>query len=994
MNFEEYEHGGRVRYLALVDAIQTILRHALKQHGLTAHAITGRAKELTSLSKKLDARGIALDQPMDEIKDLAGCRIVFLTNSQVDDFNNTRLLAVNFEILNVNVHHPVPGTSSETKLFDSTNYLVRLKSDRLALPEYRNLDGLCAEIQVQTLLNHAWAEMGHDTIYKEPTLKHLGKARMTEIGERMNRVMQDHLVPAGHDFDKIAKDFRRLLEADDAVETTLHSIYHADNCDDLDEALVTYAELILPHFDEPVAELSKFLDALVGAVERSRGYVEVPIGTLLGELPGKSSLDVARRVAGLIDVCCYWQMNQTFRALIRLYLGSNGKEERGIWIDSGEKFAEHNLDVWQQCGPAAQQTVLEEIKLLEKNELNASRSLLIAMLAKILSPDVSGVTSRSDSVTLHQGVIPVSEGLRRLREESIDWLEQWLDAATSDAERRAVLQALGRAVSVPMWGGANPDLLLMQLQDGVRLARLIITRASCWGLELRRSCEVQALETHHCFHVLPKGSTERPEIVARHKELLEALLEFRDQLATDEEFILYKTLIGHDTVHPDAWDGGHFDYQGLRTWRLGQYATILASVTSETASAWNARIDAYVDAVGNDGGHLQPMRGFLGLLSEQKPDVALLMLNELSKQKANLLVALCLGLDRAGRKDEVGVLFDRWLSANKFLPELGNYLACTPEPDSKRLQDFVRKAIEQGDRASVVCAATAAAAWYQQDPDRELIDAVLMPAIQFASALHDPYWIKHLYTMGNESILHALSEQESQRILESFLDISEVEYWADRILSAIGVQHPHLVVDFFDARMRRNRNASGERFAPIPRRLHDLAQALSPHFNLLLSVVRQWYEIEPRLHQFRGARLLKNVFPDLSDEIKARFVDLARHGDERDFEFILKTLSPYDGAECIYPICMEIVDRLGPDHELLTQVSHVLDETGMVTGEFGFVEARAVRQALIERYRDDPRPHVQSYARDRYRELGQDMAWEQRRADREIAQRRRDWNEE
>ena len=33
--------------------------------------------------------------------------------------------------------------------------------------------------------------------------------------------MQDHLIPAGHDFDKIARDFRLLMEADEAAEPTL-----------------------------------------------------------------------------------------------------------------------------------------------------------------------------------------------------------------------------------------------------------------------------------------------------------------------------------------------------------------------------------------------------------------------------------------------------------------------------------------------------------------------------------------------------------------------------------------------------------------------------------------------------------------------------------------------------------------------------------------------------------------------------------------------------
>ena len=247
MTFEEYQQDGRTRYLALVDAIQNILQHMLIQHGLMAHTITGRAKEVGSLAKKLKNRGIDPADAIDErLKDLAGCRVVFLTNSQVEAFNHTGALHENFEVLDVNVHHPVPGTDTETKLFDSTNYLVCLKPERLALPEYRAFAGLRAEIQIQTLLNHAWAEMGHDTIYKEPNLKHLGAARMADIGERMNRVMQAHLVPAGHDFDKIASDFRRLVQADGAVDAVTATIVAPQDNNALEDALETYADLVLP----------------------------------------------------------------------------------------------------------------------------------------------------------------------------------------------------------------------------------------------------------------------------------------------------------------------------------------------------------------------------------------------------------------------------------------------------------------------------------------------------------------------------------------------------------------------------------------------------------------------------------------------------------------------------------------------------------------------------------------------------------------------------
>lgn len=994
MTFEEYQQGERARYLALVDVIQNILRQALDQHHLVAHAITGRAKEPASLRKKLGDRDIPLDREMDEIKDLAGCRVVFLTNSQVERFNNTGALHENFEVVSVNVHHPVPGTDTETRLFDSTNYLVRLKADRLTLPEYRQFAGLRAEIQIQTLLNHAWAEMGHDTIYKEPKFTHLGAGRMTAIGERMNKVMQDHLIPAGHDFDKIARDFRRLMEADDAAEPTLSVIERADNNNDLEDALETYTDLVLPHFDEPAEEFSRCLDAVIDAAERSRDYATKPIQTEARDYPGKSGLDVARRVAQLIRSHRYFEADRIFRALVRLYLGAHDDDERTLWIEAGDKLAEHNLDVWKKYGPAAQQVIIGEMEKLSGEEIAGARPLLVSMLAHVLSAELGGTTWRSDSVMIHQGAVRPSDELRRLRTEAIGWLERWLDEVETDSERLPILQALGKADAMPIQGGADDGLFLMLLEDGARVGRLVLERASTWGLELRRGREVDALHTHYRYHVLRPDLAEKPELVAAQKELINALRGLRDLLAADPDFVRYKTLIGHDSVRPGAWDGDHWDYEATDAWRNDQYPLLIAEVTAATVPDWRARIDTYVDAVRFDGGHFMPMRAFLGLLAEQKPDVAMLIMNEMSDQGASFLAAMLAGLERAGRLGEVLARIDEWLTNGRFLFAIGDYLRHKPDTDVVRLRAFVIKAIERDEQVPVVAAATIAAIWYQRAADPALVSDVLLPAIQYVHDKRIPHWIGHFHTMGNGAILQALTEPQAFELLQSFVDIPDVDFRAARLLVAVSRQHPQLVIDFFGTRLRRKRDETGNRFDAVPFDAHDLAEALSPHVNLLLPAVRQWYDEDSSCHEYRGGRLLRHVFPELTDAVEARLSDLARQGDERDFKFILKTLSPYEGAEQLYPVLMEVVDRLEPGDKLLNRVSNVLGETGVVSGEFGFVEVHARRKELIERYRDDQRPKVQAYARERARDLAQHMAWEQRRAAREIAARRREWGEE
>jgi hypothetical protein len=88
---------------------------------------------------------------------------------------------------------------------------VRLKADRASLAEYSAVAGLWCEVQVQTILNHAWAEMAHDTIYKKPDLPGgFGASLMQSIEDRMADIMRKHLIPAGYEFQKVLDEFERL----------------------------------------------------------------------------------------------------------------------------------------------------------------------------------------------------------------------------------------------------------------------------------------------------------------------------------------------------------------------------------------------------------------------------------------------------------------------------------------------------------------------------------------------------------------------------------------------------------------------------------------------------------------------------------------------------------------------------------------------------------------------------------------------------------------
>jgi hypothetical protein len=73
-----------------------------------------RKKRATS-SRNLEARGLLESSCVeDEIKDLAGVRLIFYTNTDVERFLNSRLIPENFEEWDqTRIHHPTRENANQ-----------------------------------------------------------------------------------------------------------------------------------------------------------------------------------------------------------------------------------------------------------------------------------------------------------------------------------------------------------------------------------------------------------------------------------------------------------------------------------------------------------------------------------------------------------------------------------------------------------------------------------------------------------------------------------------------------------------------------------------------------------------------------------------------------------------------------------------------------------------------------------------------------------------
>lgn len=108
------------------------------------------------------------------------------------------LIQANFEVHETKIHAPGIELGPDTRMYTANHFIVSLRPDRLALAEYADFAGLRCEIQVVTILNHAWAELEHDIIYKAPELtSKFGQKTLDSINQRLKDIAATYLLPAG-----------------------------------------------------------------------------------------------------------------------------------------------------------------------------------------------------------------------------------------------------------------------------------------------------------------------------------------------------------------------------------------------------------------------------------------------------------------------------------------------------------------------------------------------------------------------------------------------------------------------------------------------------------------------------------------------------------------------------------------------------------------------------------------------------------------------------
>lgn len=159
---EEYQQV-RSTYEAFAVKVEELIRALLEQKEIPHHSITSRAKDVKSFADKISREGKAY-KAVSEVTDLAGIRIICYLSDDVDVI--AKVIRDEFTVVEERSVDKRKTLDPDRFGYISLHYVAKLPDERVNWTEYQSYRDLLCEIQIRTILQHAWAEIEHDLGYK------------------------------------------------------------------------------------------------------------------------------------------------------------------------------------------------------------------------------------------------------------------------------------------------------------------------------------------------------------------------------------------------------------------------------------------------------------------------------------------------------------------------------------------------------------------------------------------------------------------------------------------------------------------------------------------------------------------------------------------------------------------------------------------------------------------------------------------------------------
>jgi putative GTP pyrophosphokinase len=176
-----------------------------------------RVKDLESAVSKVFNRK-KYDDPFAKLTDRVGCRLVVMLQSQIEFLKDIVESGLQWTATKDRDYEDEKAKNPTVFTYQSVHYVVRSKG-ALVIGEHTVPSDTPCEIQLRTLLQHAYSELTHDRVYKE------SRALPPDVHRVVARSMA--LIEAADlCFDDVNKRIESLMAEENALQAELERAYY------------------------------------------------------------------------------------------------------------------------------------------------------------------------------------------------------------------------------------------------------------------------------------------------------------------------------------------------------------------------------------------------------------------------------------------------------------------------------------------------------------------------------------------------------------------------------------------------------------------------------------------------------------------------------------------------------------------------------------------------------------------------------------------------
>jgi len=656
-----------------------------------------------------------------------------------------------------------------------------------------------------------------------------------------------------------------------------------------------------------------------------------------------------------------------------------------------KKLAQYDLNVFSGnerqpgIGPRPQLEIVEVLASISDSSLLNSLEGVLALITGMLATAMERAVWSSEQVTLYRGTTPATEDVAKIRAGCIDLLRRLYRLSADPTSQRSIVATLTSATRPDRAAVVDESYASMISENARSVLAFFCEAASSADLQT-----IQKIE-HNSYWIF--HHTARSEI-------REAALLVKETIDRNHEYTIYKTLVGFEGVFGD-WEEAARDRmhgEASREERLARATQFAVEITPDTFEAWRKRILAFAATRSNDLATFPIFFQFLEEVAKAQPTLALTLLTTDIDAISNFAIPLLRGLWDGAAHSEARSLMRSWVQNStaeddQLLRASARMFLSATEVDFDAIELIFAKAKELKAKDVLDQVTAVAVARFSSGDNGEKLRKLFLECLRLLTELRDASWVHSVwYHQEAKSLVSDFDASERAVVLENLKLLPSIDYQAEEILGQLAEVAPGDVIRFFCARAEHEGREGLKRpfgeFEAIPYDFHSLQEPLSKHPREAVAIVLASYKADSSLFQFRGGKLLQDIFPRFNEEFQRELVRLVDEGHEKELEFVVGVLRAYEGEPFLNPVYKAVAGRLPSASPLLQSLTAAMLSTGVVMGEFGMAEAYEQKLADVSSWLNDDNENTRAFARSLTANVGAMIQQERRRAEESISLRK------